>query len=96
LQPFNGVAWTAALRDLSNPDKHQRLTVARQGVQVIISRGGSLEVEADGSTINEPVEVEYQSAATILFQDRSLVIETLDKLKSEVAKVIDTFDPDFV
>jgi hypothetical protein len=25
LQPYNGVAWTRALRDISNPDKHRRL-----------------------------------------------------------------------
>jgi len=27
LQPFNGEAWAAMLRDLSNPDKHRHLTV---------------------------------------------------------------------
>ena len=29
LQPYNGVTWTATLRDISNPDKHRRLTVRR-------------------------------------------------------------------
>jgi hypothetical protein len=95
LQPFNNVIWTTTLRELSNPDKHRHLTVASQGTKVTVSGSGSLKVYANRVTITEPVEVEYQSAATILFQDGSLVIETLNELQSQVAQVIDTFEPDF-
>jgi hypothetical protein len=39
LQPYRGVAWTATLRDLSNPDKHReplQLGVQREGGEVNI------------------------------------------------------------
>ncbi len=39
LQPYKGVAWTKTLRDISNPDKHRKLTVIAGGARLCSHRG---------------------------------------------------------
>jgi hypothetical protein len=34
LQPYNGANWTKTLREISNPDKHRRLTPTRRGESI--------------------------------------------------------------
>lgn len=94
-QPYNGIAWTATLRDLSNPDKHRSLVFATHGVRVTVEGSAVLKVQADGVFFKNPVEVKYEATPTVLFADRSLVTQTLEKLKASVSDVIAAFDPDF-
>ncbi len=85
LQPCYGCTWTARLRDLSNPDKHRRLTT----IVASVNHGGH------GAIGFGPVMVTTHLTTKVAFEDGSFVVETLKLLQKEVADVIEAFDPDF-
>ena len=110
LQPFDGCAWTALIRDLSNSDKHRRLiaTSGRASKAMTLSRlrlsatgEVSVTVDTDLSTVDDALGIEGASQFTALSFDsptsgqRFPVTETLDLLARQVADVIETFEPDF-
>lgn len=86
LQPVFGCKWSAALRDLSNPDKHRRLVraLARETL-----------TGSDAMTVRGPVMVNFNVTVEVKFEDASLVVETLKLMHEKVADVIEVFDPDF-
>jgi len=92
LQPCYGCQWTKVLREISNPDKHRELTIIQRGVGLNIVPGGSTEVIIAG----KPVEVKDSVSIDIAFSDGTPIIETLEQLKLEIAKTLDTFKSEFI
>src|SRR6266496_2107449 len=93
-QPYKGVNWTKTLRDISNPDKHRKLTRQRSGRRTHITDGRGEVFRGVGPNRTD-VKMERRESVRIFFSDRSPVIETLDVLKREVALVIDAFSSEF-
>jgi hypothetical protein len=105
LQPYNGVQWTAILRDISNADKHRKLT-AMWGSEFIahsvqIGPSGSFEGRP-GTTLHrvgggQEVHIDTDSVIHIGFPERDNipVIETLQVLKREVRSTVDAFKVEF-
>ncbi len=104
LQPYRGCDWTKALRDISNPDKHRRLTF-NQGVfdlQVFANadRLRFLNLPGRISSAKHPITGQKMHMQTnlmleIQLSDGTPVIETLKKIQAEVARTLDAFKPDF-
>ena len=84
LQPYNGCEWTSKLRDLSNPDKHRRLTTfgVEMGVRFRLVSATDRHVDRD-------------TVFTIGFDGLGPVAEILDRLTANVADVLDAFKPEF-
>jgi hypothetical protein len=105
LQPYRGCDWTAALRNLSNPDKHIHLIPSRadheftfHGVDadhLIDLRDMPGAVRSAVMSNGTEVYVKAMLRTCIQFADGTPVIETLEILKSEVARVLEAFKPDF-
>jgi len=87
LQPCSGVNWMKVLREISDPDKHRRLSRTKHMVNqkpAFVLRGG------------KRMEIETEYAFGLCFEgDTTFVTETLESIASEVRKVIDSFKPDF-
>lgn len=104
LQPYNGVGWTETLREISNPDKHRRLTAVngRWGENATIEAwpAGVLD---DGPGIILPGvrgihpenSVGLQYTVDIVLANGSPLLETLEDLKTRVFKAIESFKPEF-
>jgi hypothetical protein len=101
LQPYRGIAWTAKLRELSNPDKHRSLTVlfgAGRG-QVTIQYGapGSFDERDSGVVRPATQEVPFDAhlkpevLLDLTFDDETLVLDTLRDLRASVARTVDDF-----
>jgi hypothetical protein len=113
LQPFrktNGTKWTSTLGNLSNPDKHRHLTVAKsEDRNRIVGWGPAtdatdhevIRVSTDSFTFSwlltmpNHVYMKFHITAYIALEDGLRLIETLDNLKAEVTKVIQEFAPCF-
>jgi hypothetical protein len=95
LQPFNGVEWTARIRDISNPDKHRQLTVGWHGPGVRIEANWSTRSQTIGQTIDQSMDIQGSFTYVIHFDDRSTVIETLKLLQQQVSDVINAFKHEF-
>ena len=104
LQPYKGVAWTKTLRDISNPDKHRRLTgvVDASQITVTISGGESGAFEGRPGLIypgkgegGADVHLHGEHTFDIAFPDGALVLETLQTLQIQVTATIDAFKPEF-
>ncbi len=105
LQPYKGVQWTETLRDISNPDKHRKLTTIR-GSQTIshsfeIGELGSFEGRK-GTTMRrvgegKHIHMEINSSVYVGFPERDNipVLETLEVLKREVRATLDSFKLEF-
>lgn len=107
LQPYKGCNWTALLRDLSNPDKHRRLTESRamtDGSLILefgqlhnwIGRPGKIYA-AQGHRRGKVYDVYvYVNASVVIeFSDGLPVIQTLKELHTSVANTLGTFKPKF-
>jgi len=90
LQPFNGCQWTERLRDISNPDKHRRLTVVDSPIVV-----GSEVDSAEALLANQSVNVKDIFSFEVIFRDGMPVIETLEQLILKVVETLDSFKPEF-
>jgi hypothetical protein len=86
LQPYFGCQWTKRLREISNPDKHKRLSITRTHPvkQTIVTR-----------RIDSSMDVETGMIPKVTFDDGAFVLETLQVLQQRVAEVIDSFKPEF-
>lgn len=105
LQPYKGCQWTAALRDISNPDKHRSLmsvqalyevtvhVVDREHLGDFADMPGAIRsaVTADGTEMY----VKLQLATSIQFADGAPVVEPLDVIKFQVAETLKAFKPEF-
>ena len=90
LQPFNKCQWTGQLRDISNPDKHRRLTTVDSPL-VVGSEVDSTEALSAGLSVN----VKDVSSFEVIFRDGTPVIETLQQFIFSVIETLDSFKPEF-
>ncbi len=92
LQPFNGCDWIQILRDLSNPDKHRKLSETVTYIAPSRPQGSTERIATD-----ESVDMKNNVSVQITFSEGKIVvvIDTLKQLKSEVAKTLHLFDSEF-
>jgi hypothetical protein len=93
-QPYKGINWTQTLVDISNPDKHRKLTRTRSGRRTHITNGRG-EVFKGVGPHRTDVRMERRVSVRVFFGDKRPVLETLEILKREIALVIDSFSPEF-
>jgi len=94
LQPYNGCQWTKLIRDLSDPDKHRRLTTSYAVVLDIQTlHPGSTEPVRPDRKMYVPADFSID----IHFYDRTqiITIDTLKQLKLYVTDTLNFFKPDF-
>lgn len=102
LQPYAGCAWTKTLGDISNPDKHRKLTVLGGGMihWCTVARGpfGSFE-NYPGRTFrckDSEINIHLENFINVTLPDgQTPIIETLQILQSSVCAAIDSFQPEF-
>jgi hypothetical protein len=104
LQPYNGVKWIKALREISNPDKHREFTHNKGFIDIYIAVAGE---DADFETLagpiqraphpvtGEEVDMKTRIAGSILFLDSAPVVETLEELIFKVGETLEAFKPEF-
>jgi hypothetical protein len=105
LQPYKGCNWTGTLQALRNPDTHRELvSISRELVATVYVFGEDPNFDslpfpvlrAPHPLTRAEVDVKIQlSPGTILFTDRTPVIETLEKLILNVTETIEMFNPEF-
>ncbi|MGA2670852.1 MAG: hypothetical protein ABSF21_05515, partial [Dehalococcoidia bacterium] len=78
------------LRDISNPDKHRRITVVDSPIVV-----GSEVDSTEALLANQSVNVKDIFSFEIIFQDGTPVIETLEQFVFKVIETLDSFKPEF-
>jgi hypothetical protein len=102
LQPCAGCDWTKTLRDISNPDKHREVT----GLKITVTGTAYTPLDPGFSGIRLPVrstphpiagemDVKLDYTATIRSRDGPVVVESLEEIKSEVAKTLTAFKAEF-
>jgi hypothetical protein len=89
-QPCYGCKWTRVLREISNPDKHRKLTIIKAPMVYNIP-DGSTERIIDGQSVN----MENGISLNIGFSNGLPIVETLEQLHSEVTKTLNLFKLDF-
>ena len=106
LQPYNGVKWTKALRDISNPDKHRKLTaVTHNGVMPVQIRwhaGGRFR-GAEKLTIQGPTYDSFdlqfygREAIRILGAEpiEPPLMASLREIQTGINGAIESFKPEF-
>lgn len=109
-QPYKEVEWTIDLRSISNPDKHRHLAMLghedRTTMEHLPRPAGTENptyreiIPTEGGftvlwTIDDSVDVKLHVTVYIAFEDRTGVVETLDKIKLEVTHILDQFSPCF-
>jgi hypothetical protein len=94
LQPYNGCGWTRTLKYLSNPDKHRKLTLAKN---IIEYNPPEISSEAVAIIEGKPVDVNDCISVHVMFSDGkfSMDIDTLKQLKLKVAQTLHIFDSEF-
>ena len=90
LQPYKGCLWAKFIRDISNPDKHRHLTALKHPTDVSVDGGNTKRILA-----GKKVDVKDYAAVQITFSNGPPVIESLEKLISDVAHTLDAFEPEF-
>jgi hypothetical protein len=105
LQPYRGCEWTAALNSIANIDKHMTIiprqtefnltvhSVDKDHIPDFADMPGAIHsaITADGTE----VYVKAVLSSSIQFLDGTPIIETLEVIKSEVARAFEAFKPDF-
>lgn len=104
LQPYKGCAWTKTLRDLSNPDKHREITVARGQFSLTVfdkadrlrflDLGGSVKSAKNPHT-GEEVQVQMHATHEVLLREGGYALPALEHLKTQVALTLESFEPEF-
>lgn len=103
-QPYNRVMWTQTLRDISNPDKHRKLTSTRSNPSGNIwrefgprgsfdGRPGSVHQAPDDPDVD--VYVEFNGTYDIAFEGGRQVMYVLPDLQAEVRLLLNEFEPCF-
>ena len=105
LQPYSGCDWTSKLRDLSNPDKHRSLVATQADHELTIhvvdkdhlSDFADLPGAVRPAKTSEGKDVYIKALLTTTLQltDGTPIIETLEKIKNEVAKTLAMIAQDF-
>jgi hypothetical protein len=107
-QPYKGVTWAKSLVDISNPDKHRRLTAvegrfsAEVGTTIPFGTSFPGAPESDeltvttGSSFGEPdVKIDLEYTIEVALPDGRPLVATLQYLASEVGKLLVEFKPEF-
>jgi hypothetical protein len=89
MQPYNGVAWTRELRDLSNPGKHRHLANLRSTFRT--TNVGTTIISPDAETGEQSMAVRYDGEIQVFYVDRRDVLDTLTALHREVEAVVQLF-----
>ncbi|MFN0096798.1 MAG: hypothetical protein ACKVVT_18730 [Dehalococcoidia bacterium] len=94
LQPYSECEWTARLRNLSNPDKHRRLTILKpfSTRQFVLSPPKS---KAETPVRLADIDVQRIVSFYIGFDGDCWVPEAVHNLKVEISATLDAFNPDF-
>lgn len=98
LQPYNGVKWTKALRDLSNGDKHMALQLIGYVTLGAISVGRTEEEAKAVGGYRRPgddVSMYYPAPLLITFMNGPPVEITVKQLLAETRQVVGAFDLEF-
>jgi len=103
LQPYHGCLWTGQLRDLSNMDKHRHIVPGgghveinvHSGLEKDLSRCWGVERKVLHPLTGEQVDVKVYASGELVFEDGSLVMDTIQEIKSGVADTLRRFEPDF-
>ncbi len=100
-QPYNGAAWAATLRDISNSDKHKTLVLVGnfvQGEYLLTSKpaGGRLEhgtraMFERASRDGQDVHAQAEYALRLLIDGRIDVVAALRDIQREVSATIEAF-----
>ncbi|MFC1934363.1 hypothetical protein ACFLXX_04400 [Chloroflexota bacterium] len=90
LQPCDGCLWIKVLREISNPDKHRKLTIINSPV----SFRWSAHI-AELPSIQQSMHMYNGMSVQVVFDNSLPVIETLEQLHSEITNVLDLFKPEF-
>lgn len=93
LQPYNGCDWIRALGKISNFDKHEDLIMVVHNQ--ILSGQMVTEPATDGSAVNFQMQIHIQPVLRITLDNGMSLIETLQRIKSNVSQLLDTFKPEF-
>jgi len=98
LQPYKGRKWLANLRDISNLDKHNIVTVTPGLVGTAVVPVGlpDLYVKAAGG-FKKPGDdaVYYKAPLVVTFSKGPPVINVVEVFKAEVSAIVDAFEPEF-
>jgi hypothetical protein len=104
LQPYNGCAWSKALREISNPDKHRHLvavngrwkttSLAECGVRGSFDNYPDKVIRGSAGS-NTDIYFECQYAIDITLPDGTPLMETLDIVKRGVTDTIKAFESEF-
>jgi hypothetical protein len=93
-QPYKGGQWVRELRELSNPDKHRRITAVAGTGKFEWNFGIKLRKTAEGRLVPASDEMKLEvdfSSWSIHFQSGGPVIDTLERLCEAVRSVIYDF-----
>jgi len=97
-QPYDRPNWLASLRDFNDFDKHNRFVNIK--ARAIITRGSfsgpaTYVIRTPPSYPDGEMKVNVSIAIEILFNNRSLITETIEEIKSGVAETLEAFKADF-
>jgi hypothetical protein len=93
LQPYNGGHWLILLAMLTNFAKHDDLILLKHGVLLATHK---FPVDpTDPNPFKHNMRVDFQNVIQIAINEGFALLPTLEILKSEVSKVLDSFKPEF-
>jgi hypothetical protein len=93
LQPYRGNDWATALKNISNPDKHRRLTATKPDISISGTIG--FQPDADTFPIGNGMHMKIVTTFLVQLPDGTPVIETLEKIQLKVSETLDAFEPEF-
>lgn len=98
-QPYKGVNWTKSLRDISNPDKHRKLTVIDKSGHFTLYYRGRGELAAQKPLVINPDEWEVDASYLIYVSPPDLsepaLMPTLNNIQTGVCQVLELFKAEF-
>jgi hypothetical protein len=102
LQPYNGCDWTKALRELSNRDKHREFAQIDGDFAADAYSIGNPKFDRLTSAVRRTVhpiygemDVKVDFTSRIFFADGTPIVETLEKVKLQVADTLAAFQAEF-
>lgn len=107
LQPYQGCQWTAALRDISNPDKHREFVAIRGDWRIewrhSLNEPDPARLAALLGTMHRAyhpgrgaeVDVKLRFISTILLDGGTPVTDALEEIQAQVAATLTAFKPEF-
>lgn len=98
LQPYKGVDWTKTLRNISNPDKHRKLTALSDSGYYTMTHVGQTRLETKPLVI-KPDDWEVDASYAIYIAPPNLnepsLMPTLDNVYAGVGRTLELFKREF-